>query len=602
MRSADTVARAHRIQTTHLFWQPEGGKGAGVRATAGVDQGCPLSPALFAIGIAECLSNIDTRLHALSPLARVFSYLDDVIVAVPSEHAEQASVIVCEELQKVGLQLDPSKTAAWTKDPAAPVPATFADARTPTFKCLGATAAWLDTEDDPLARLPVHHLCDGDAVVSEAARFRARLAQVRAGGLGDQVAFQLLQTYSAGCVTHLLRANYEHGAWVQRLDDVWVGVGEDLAGEVLDDTRRKQLFLRLSDGGFGLTSAKATAPLAFLASWALTLPVVAATVGVVSWSTFTQRCGSVGDSIRASEAELARLGGGKLTPPDWVSCMSDPRAKLQGSWAHALKRANRQALLDELPEDDRVDFRSCGGPGAGGYLEPPVIREDEKPVTMPNTHFHIAFRDRLRLSVCPPGSTCQRRNREGIVCGKPLGPRGKHAKLCEFGPARCGRHDSLRDFAAGYHQRATGLVACKEQRVLAWDRRDAVTGLMEEARLDFATRDAITGLPIFVDTTVTCAFSGYAPCQRARANKDGLAAVKAVNAKRLRYPPDRGDMIPMAWEDGGRPAEETVAYVRTWGYGLPPGERTEIIRYGWQQLSTLLQIGNAEMILSAKGQ
>ena len=48
-------------------------------------------------------------------------------------------------------------------------------------------------------------------------------------------------------------------------------------------------------------------------------------------------------------------------------------------------------------------------------------------------------------------------------------------------------------------------------------------------------------------------------------------------------------------------AEETVAYVRTWGHGLPLGERSEVIRYGWQQLSTLLQVGNAEMILSAKG-
>ena len=305
-------------------------------------------------------------------------------------------------------------------------------------------------------------------------------------------------------------------------------------------------------------------------------------------------------SIREAEAELARLSGGQISPLDWVSCMFDSRAKLQGTWAHALKRVNRQALIDDLPLDEKVDFRSCGGQGAGAFLEPPVIREEETPVHMPNAHFHIAFRDRLRLPICPPGSTCQRRSKEGIVCGKPLDARGKHAKLCEFGPARCGRHDSLRDFAAGYHQRTTGSVATKEQRVVAWDRHHPVTGILEEARLDFATRDAITGQPIFVDTTVTCAYSGYAPCQRGRAAKDGLAALKVVNSKRLRYPPSGGDLVPMAWEDGGRPAEETVAYVRTWGHGLPPGERTEVIRYAWQQLSQLLQIGNAEMILSAK--
>ena len=50
--------------------------------------------------------------------------------------------------------------------------------------------------------------------------------------------------------------------------------------------------------------------------------------------------------------------------------------------------------------------------------------------------------------------------------------------------------------------------------------------------------------------------------------------------------------------DGG---EETVAFVRSWGHGADLAERTEIIRYAWQQLSTILQTGNAEMILSALG-
>ena len=65
--------------TTHLFWEG-GGKGRPIRATMGVDQGRPLSPALFAIGLAGCLERIQQRLAALSPACRVFSYLDDVVV------------------------------------------------------------------------------------------------------------------------------------------------------------------------------------------------------------------------------------------------------------------------------------------------------------------------------------------------------------------------------------------------------------------------------------------------------------------------------------------------------------------------------------------
>ena len=376
---------------------------------------------------------------------------------------------------------------------------------------------------------------------------------------------------------------------------------EDLAGSPLNEQQRQQLFLKLRDGGLGLTSAADTAPLGFLASWALVLPEVAGAVGFVSWSTFAERCSSVFEDIQRAERDMAQRGDGELAAHDWVAGYSTSKSGLQGEWARQLKSLRREKLLQQLSRDDQVDFRSCGGPGAGAFLEQPVCREDETPVRMPCSHFRLSLRDRLRLDVCPEGARCQRRNADGVVCGQILDPRGNHAKLCPYGRAKIARHDSLRDFAAGYHQRTTGLVTHTEQRVVAWDRINPRTGQLEEARLDFATRDALTGRSVFADVTVTCAYSGYEPCQRARARKDGLAAVNAVAKKRDRYPPSGGELIPLAWEDGGRPAEETVTYVRSWGHGFPPGERTMVIRYAWQQLSCLLQVGNAEMIMSAVG-
>ena len=100
---------------------------------------------------------------------------------------------------------------------------------------------------------------------------------------------------------------------------------------------------------------------------------------------------------------------------------------------------------------------------------------------------------------------------------------------------------------------------------------------------------------------MTCAHSGYQPCQRARTSKDGVAAADAVRGKRTRYPPSGGKLIPLVFEAGGRPAEETVEFVRSWGLELDPAERSNVIRYAWQQYSTVLQSGNAEMILSAAG-
>ena len=234
-------------------------------------------------------------------------------------------------------------------------------------------------------------------------------------------------------------------------------------------------------------------------------------------------------------------------------------------------------------------------------MEVPVQREGEEPRAMPDGHFVLMLRDRLRLRVCPTGARCKHRDKHGTLCNEPLDPRGKHALKCEVGKGRNGRHNAGRDLCAGFHQRVTGYVATTEQRVAAWDRVHPETGVLEEAVLDVATRDNATGRAIKIDYTVTCAHSGYEPAQRARSNRDGLAAANAVDAKRTRYPPKGGELVPLAFEAGGRPAEETVAFVRSWGHGLDPAERAEVIRCAWQQFSTTLQAGNAEMILSAIG-
>ena len=182
-----------------------------------------------------------------------------------------------------------------------------------------------------------------------------------------------------------------------------------------------------------------------------------------------------------------------------------------------------------------------------------------------------------------------------------LGPRGRHALQCEVGPTRVARHNGVRDATAALHSKATGYVTCTEQRVVAWDRVNPRTGLLEEARLDVATRDAASGRPVFVDAMVTCASCGYGPRQRARAGKDGVAAADGVRSKRLRYPPSGGTLVPLVFETGGRPAEETVAYVRSLGAGVDDSERAVLIRSAWQQYSVALQSGNAEMLLSAVG-
>ena len=127
-------------------------------------------------------------------------------------------------------------------------------------------------------------------------------------------------------------------------------------------------------------------------------------------------------------------------------------------------------------------------------MKPPVPFEDEAVKLMPDSHFLVMLRDRLRLPVCPEGAVCQHRKETGEVCGVVLDPPGQHAKKCECGGSRMARHNALRDFTASGHPKVTGYVANTEQRVTAWDRVNPRTGVLEEARLDVATRDAVSGL------------------------------------------------------------------------------------------------------------
>jgi hypothetical protein len=135
-----------------------------MRATAGVDQGCPLSPAFFAIGIADFLGNIHERLRQLNPRPWGFSYLDDIVVVVPVDQSDAALRVVLEELRNARLEVNEGKTIAWTWEPGTHLPARVSVLHKATVEFLGACVSWLDPEG-PLARVPMRSGADGASAV-----------------------------------------------------------------------------------------------------------------------------------------------------------------------------------------------------------------------------------------------------------------------------------------------------------------------------------------------------------------------------------------------------------------------------------------------------
>ena len=168
------------------------------------------------------------------------------------------------------------------------------------------------------------------------------------------------------------------------------------------------------------------------------------------------------------------------------------------------------------------------------------------------------------------------------------------------------RHNSLRDWSANTCMACLGTPTLTEQHVPLWDRDTTDENWeTEQAILDVVYSDPRTGAPMYIDAVVKCAHTDDPARLRARARKDGRAAAEAATGKRVRYPLGGASLIPFAFEDGGRPSEEAAAFVRMLAASRTEAEEGSVEWGGtarlWQECSTLLQLGNAEMVLSANG-
>ena len=79
-------------------------------------------------------------------------------------------------------------------------------------------------------------------MVQSAQECVAKLAELRGTGLSAKATFLILQSFSQGQVTHLLRANHDASGWSKQFDKVLVSGVELLVGSPLNDGQRRQVF------------------------------------------------------------------------------------------------------------------------------------------------------------------------------------------------------------------------------------------------------------------------------------------------------------------------------------------------------------------------
>ena len=131
-----------------------------------------------------------------------------------------------------------------------------------------------------------------------------------------------------------------------------------------------------------------------------------------------------------------------------------------------------------------------------------------------------------------------------------------------------------------------------------WDRwRTNSQGVaeLERARLDVVFQ-GVTG-PVYVDVAIVEAGAGSLHARRLRAKQDGEAAAHEEDDKRKRYPGP--DLVPFVVEAGGRLGEAAETLIRSVA-PKDPVERSQAIASAKRTLSSLLQMGNAEVAIGAE--
>ena len=243
----------------------------------------------------------------------------------------------------------------------------------------------------------------------------------------------------------------------------------------------------------------------------------------------------------------------------------------------------RKATIDTMNRHDAAVFRSCGGPGAGGFL---MLQKDPDDL-MDDESFRIAVARRLGGGLRPTAGVpmpCQHRGARGPCSGQ-IDGLGRHPSTCPVGGFVIQRHDRVvRRLHRWLSQGRTSSPPQMEQVLPS-----------EQGRLDITfVQD---GVPRWVDVAITAASTMCERSLAARAKIDGRAARDEEGIKRSRY---HGRAQPFLLEAHGRPGPSAIAFVRAFSVD---GDATasESAADAWAALSSVSQAGTARIELSAYG-
>lgn len=401
-------------EPSHLLYE-----GETLSSASGVQQGDPLGPALFCLGIRNLVSSLKSPLNTW--------YLDDCLLG-----GDIGTVL--EDIQRAldfqlvsGLSLNPKKCEVFWPHAA---PSGTVDQLSRVLPgCSITTKDSLELLGSPLLQEGF-----GKALDSHRDKLWAMLERLPLLG-AHRGLFLLRSSLSASRIHHILRGCdlSEYPDLLQPFNELTVDSLSTLLNLRLEPSEVTQAFLPVALGGLGLPDAVAVAGPATVSSMFKCSELVRGLLQNDAWNHFVDTRDALAAKLSASDGQLPE------------------KPEQQNQWSSKLYEKRLDSLLSTATSDtDKARLRAVSRPAAGAWLH--AIPSGATGTLLDDTSARICVGLRLGSRLVEP-HVC--------ACGEPVDARARHGLSCARSAGRGPRHASINDtFARAL--RSAGLPCIRE--------------------------------------------------------------------------------------------------------------------------------------------
>ena len=622
-RFRDNTGRAHTIQST-----------------SGFDQGDPLAALAFALSARPLTEAVQRRMREAGIAGTFIAYLDDIAIVAPVDRMHDVWKIVNEEWERFGLPLNHAKCGMWlahgtvwamdagpegapggagagtagSPEGSAPStgrgggPAAVAGSSEMAVDQRGGGAGSsvplppIPTPQPELELLGGHLRTAGDAEDSphtlggvpggDMRKATQRLCKIgdtfdalHAAGLKWHTMAALVCLYAGASSQYVLRLGAATEEQATLYDQQFRHMWSVMTGRTVSDRDWLRACLPRKLGGCGLQSAEARlAP----SAWAGLVAAAQQAERAVPGGTDVLIAQGVGLPLNLTEAQHLLRSRGVKHSAIYLDLHTAARSKVKQSvLMKDVYTAMTQTLHGQMTDGQKAHMRSCGGAGAGSYLEGPPTTEHE----LPDELWRCATRFRMGQEWAAFDEAPNHQPVCGLVgcngngCGHVLDPAGEHSIHCLTGGATNKRHNAIARALGLFLKQTTDVTPEFEQRLpqLDYVKQDGTT---KQAIMDVVHEHPQLGT-LWVDVSVVSPQAGDAARRMQAARKDGSAAIRACQGKRRRY---GVAVTPFVLEVGGRVSEDARAFVHRLLHADPLiGDHAARGAHMWTVISCTLQ-------------